>query len=106
MENRFRLNIPICAVVADDSNSVPDPSKRTFLRAAGLLMAGLVVPQARGEKSPQAMAGSGRKVVVAIIGGVRRAETFSPGRAGEHPSPLARPAPQGAVLHRMRATKA
>jgi len=78
MENRLRLNTPIGAVVADDSNSVPDPSKRTFLRAAGLLVAGLVVPQARGGKSPQAMAGSGRKVVVVIFGGVRRAETFSP----------------------------
>jgi len=77
MENRLRLDIPIGAVVADDSNSVPDPSKRTFLRAAGLLVAGLVVPQARGGKSPQAMAGSGRKVVVVIFGGVRRAETFS-----------------------------
>jgi hypothetical protein len=77
MENRLRLDIPIGAVVADDSNSVPDPSKRTFVRAAGLLVAGLVVPQARGGKSPQAMAGSGRKVVVVIFGGVRRAETFS-----------------------------
>ncbi len=78
MENRLRLNTQIGAVVADDSNSVPDPSKRTFLRAAGLLVAGLVVPQARGGKSPQAMAGSGQKVVVVIFGGVRRAETFSP----------------------------
>jgi len=77
MENRLRLNTPIGAAVADGSNSVPDPSKRTFLRAAGLLVAGLVVPQARGGKSPQAMGGSGQKVVVVIFGGVRRAETFS-----------------------------
>ncbi|MGB7592913.1 MAG: hypothetical protein WCD04_18860 [Terriglobia bacterium] len=78
MKNKDRLSTQIGAVLADDSNSVPDPSKRTFLRAAGLLVAGLVVPQARGGKSPQAMAGSGQKVVVVIFGGVRRAETFSP----------------------------
>ena len=79
MENKLRLNAQIGAVFGHDSNSLPDPSKRTFLRAAGLLVAGLVVPPARGGKSPQAMGGSGQKVVVVIFGGVRRAETFSPG---------------------------
>jgi len=77
MKNKHRLNTQNGAVVADGSNSVLDPSKRTFLRAAGLLVAGLVVPQARGGKSPQAIGGSCRKVVVVIFGGVRRAETFS-----------------------------
>jgi hypothetical protein len=47
------------------------------LRAAGLLVAGLALPQTGAEKSPQATAGSGQKVVVVILGGVRRAETFS-----------------------------
>jgi hypothetical protein len=53
-----------------------DPSKRTFLRAAGLVVAGMILPQARAHER-SAAAGSGRKVIVVIIGGVRRAETFS-----------------------------
>ena len=78
MENRLRLNTQVGTLLAADSEAVADPSKRTFLRAAGWLVAGLVLPQARADKSPQAMAGSGQKVVVVIFGGVRRAETFSP----------------------------
>jgi hypothetical protein len=54
-----------------------DPSKRTFLRAAGLLVAGLILPQARADEKSAVASGSGHKVIVVIIGGVRRAETFS-----------------------------
>jgi len=54
-----------------------DPSKRTFLRAAGLLVAGSVLPHLQADEVPQVAAGSGRKVVAIIFGGVRRAETFS-----------------------------
>jgi len=75
MESRLRPGTP---QLAANSEWVADPSKRTFLRAAGLLVAGLVLPQAGAGKSPQANAGSGQKVVVVIFGGVRRAETFSP----------------------------
>jgi hypothetical protein len=78
MENRLRLGTPVGAKLASDPESVADNSKRTFLRAAGLLVASLILPQARADESPQAIAGSGQKVVVVIIGGVRRAETFSP----------------------------
>jgi hypothetical protein len=53
-----------------------DRSKRTFLRAAGLLVAGMILPQARADER-SAAAGSDHKVIVVIIGGVRRAETFS-----------------------------
>lgn len=57
--------------------SIDDPSKRAFLRAAGLLVAGSILPQLRADGGPQAAAGVGQKVVVVIFGGVRRAETFS-----------------------------
>jgi hypothetical protein len=78
MENRLRQDTLVDTKHASDFEWVADPSKRAFLRAAGLLVAGLIVPQARAAKSPQAMAGSGQKVVVVIPGGVRRAESFSP----------------------------
>ena len=52
-------------------------SRRDFLQAAGLLIAGLSVPELRAQETRKAT-GSGHKVIVAIVGGVRRAETFSP----------------------------
>jgi hypothetical protein len=61
-----------------DPGSLADPSKRRFLYAAGMLMAGLLVPKARADQGQPAAAGSGHKVVVVVIGGVRRDETFSP----------------------------
>jgi len=54
-----------------------DRSKRNFLRAAGILGAGLILPQLKAESNQQRGAGSGQKVLLVIIGGVRRAETFS-----------------------------
>jgi len=55
-----------------------DPSKRAFLRAAGLVIAGLMLPQS-GEGWPTGgeREDNGQKVVLVIIGGVRRAETFA-----------------------------
>lgn len=61
-----------------DMEFLRDPAKRNFLRAAGLLVAGSMLPQLGAEQSRGEMPpGSGHKVIVAIIGGVRRAETFS-----------------------------
>jgi hypothetical protein len=60
-----------------DPGSLVDISKRRFLSAAGMLMAGLVLPKAQAEQGPRAPVGSGHKVVVVIVGGVRRDETFS-----------------------------
>lgn len=61
-----------------DIEFLRDPAKRNFLRAAGLLVAGSILPQLGAEQSRGEMPpGSGHKVIVAIIGGVRRAETFS-----------------------------
>jgi len=54
-----------------------DPSKRAFLRAAGLMIASLMLPQTGAAWEDTAGGESGQKVVLAIIGGVRRAETFS-----------------------------
>src|SRR5579863_3694244 len=63
------------------SHAGPDPltgaSRRTFLRAAGLLVAGMLAPQLRAGDKP-ASASSSHKVIMVVIGGVRRAETFSP----------------------------
>jgi hypothetical protein len=61
-----------------DPELVVDPSKRTFLRAAGLLAAGMMLPRAYGDQKVTTTSGSGRKIIVVIVGGVRRAETFSP----------------------------
>jgi len=61
-----------------DVEFLSDNSRRRFLCGAGLLVAGRMMPQLRIDDQQQAKAGSGRKVVVVIIGGVRRLETFSP----------------------------
>lgn len=54
-----------------------DLSKRTFLRAASLLAAGLLLPQARAEETARTVAGSGHKVLMVIVGGMRHDESFS-----------------------------
>ena len=41
-------------------------------------MAGLLVPRAGAEQDSHAAVGSGHKVIVVVIGGIRRDETFSP----------------------------
>jgi hypothetical protein len=61
-----------------DPGCLDDPSKRTFLRAAGMLMAGMILPKAGAVQGPGKSAGSGHKVVVVVVGGVRRDETFAP----------------------------
>jgi hypothetical protein len=43
-----------------------------------MLMAGLLLPGAEAEQASHAEAGSGHKVIVVVVGGVRRDETFSP----------------------------
>ena len=78
MENRLRPGTQVGSKLASHFESLADPSKRTFLRAAGLLIAGLMAPQARARQSLHGAADTGHKVVVVIIGGVRQAETFSP----------------------------
>jgi hypothetical protein len=59
------------------SGILVDESRRNFLRAAGLLVAGLVLPQSRADQSAQSTSASDHKVILVVIGGVRRAESFS-----------------------------
>jgi len=78
MSNGLCPGAEMVSKFAVDIGSLVDPSKRRFLHAAGMLMAGLLLPKARGEQGARPVEGSGRKVVVVVIGGVRRDETFSP----------------------------
>jgi hypothetical protein len=54
-----------------------DESRRAFLQAAGLLVAGLILPPARADHSVRVALASEHKVLLVVIGGVRRAESFS-----------------------------
>ena len=77
---------PCGAAAEREHDEVSDKSKRTFLRAAGLLVASQLLPQpltGHAERRPWGPlplgnAGSAPKVLIVIFGGVRRAETFSP----------------------------
>jgi hypothetical protein len=54
-------------------------SRRDFLNAATALLVGMGLPSTGGAGGGKhGLAGSGRRVVLVIFGGVRRAETFSP----------------------------
>lgn len=59
------------------SGVLVDASRRNFLRAAGVLVAGLILPQARADQSARSGSASEQKVILVVIGGVRRAESFS-----------------------------
>lgn len=77
MDADLHLN-PLCeCAAAVDPASIIDESRRTFLRAAGVLAAGMLLPHTRAFAGPTAIGGPGHKVIVVVIGGVRRAETFS-----------------------------
>jgi len=67
-----------------NSDLLPDPSRRAFLRAAGLLVAGSVLRSGAFPKSATSP-DPGDRVIVVVVGGVRRAETFS--RDGQHNIP-------------------
>ncbi len=77
MDMSVRQQVQDPSAFGRDPELVADPSKRTFLRAAGLLVAGMMLPQAHANEKVIATAGSGQKIIVVIVGGVRRAETFS-----------------------------
>ncbi len=68
------------SALLDPGDATPDilfdPSKRNFLCAASLLVAGMIVHHANGEEK-RAATGPDHKVILVVIGGVRRAETFS-----------------------------
>ena len=81
MEQDVRIATRLGFGFPSDADSLVDDSKRKFLQAAGLLVAGLMLPQARADEGLRAGAdpdhGPDHKVVLVVIGGVRRAETFS-----------------------------
>jgi hypothetical protein len=78
MENELCPGAEMGSELVVDPGSLVDLSKRRFLHAAGILMAGMLVPKARADQKTDRPAGSGQKVIVVIVGGVRRDETFSP----------------------------
>jgi hypothetical protein len=65
-----------CAA-AVDPRSIIDGSRRSLLRAMGLMAAGMLLPKARASGQASASTGDGHKIILVVIGGVRRAETFS-----------------------------
>jgi len=77
MQNDSREAALIGSLGDCGSEFLTDESRRRFLCGAGLLVAGMMMPQARANEGPPAGANSGHKVLVVIVGGVRRAETFS-----------------------------
>ena len=64
-------------VPVEDNQSFSDLSRRNFLRAAGLLVAGMAARHAGATGRSASIVGSGHRVVLVVIGGVRREETFS-----------------------------
>src|SRR5579859_595527 len=52
-------------------------SRRNFLRAAGLLAAGMLAPQLRSQERRTDSVPT-QKLLLIVVGGMRRAETFSP----------------------------
>ncbi len=77
MENGVRTDTQFGSTPAGDPAFLIDDSRRRFLQAAGLLAAGMILPQARADQDVRTAAGSEHKVVLVVVGGVRRAETFS-----------------------------
>jgi hypothetical protein len=77
MEQDVRVATQMGSDILSDAESLVDSSKRKFLQAAGLLVAGFMLPQARADQILRAAESADHKVVLVIVGGVRRAETFS-----------------------------
>jgi len=74
---------PICPAaerglaLAEDCEPISETSRRTFLRAAGMLVASMMMPAARAGEGLRRSVGSQHKVILIVVGGVRRDETFS-----------------------------
>jgi hypothetical protein len=77
IENAASMNDDVRARVSAGDSLRAEVSRRRFLSATGLLVAGAMLPEARAARSREA-SGTRNKVVVAIVGGIRRAESFSP----------------------------
>ena len=77
MENQICPAAELGFTPGGDWGPMSESTRRTFLRAAGMLMAGMILPTARLDAEPRTV-GSGHKVIIVVVGGVRRDETFSP----------------------------
>jgi hypothetical protein len=77
MEIGDRLETSLDSRCSSSSAILVDESRRDFLRAAGLLVAGLVMPQSQADQTVRAASDNEHKVILVVIGGMRRAETFS-----------------------------
>ncbi len=60
------------------SPELTDRSRRLFLQSAGLLIASRLFPDAATAEIPRTQLDTNHKIVLVVIGGVRRVETFSP----------------------------
>ncbi len=77
METDLPLDPLAECAAAVDPGSIIDGSKRSFLQAVGLLAAGMLLPRTRAYGQAPASTGPGHKIILVVVGGVRRAETFS-----------------------------
>jgi hypothetical protein len=77
MEIGDRLGTQFGSTNLRGSDVFVDASKRRFLQAAGVLVAGMMLPKGHAETTKPMPSDSGHKVLLVVIGGVRRAETFS-----------------------------
>lgn len=102
------MEIDLCPAAeigfAPESAAVPltEASRRTFLRGAGMLMAGLMLPKVHAEEGHGALAGSGHRVIVVVVGGVRKDETFSPEGKANIPHLTGDLLPQSLFYHHAR----
>lgn len=77
MENGICPAADADALRMNEVASLPDHSKRLFLKATGLLAAGALLPKLRAEAMRDSHSDYSPKVIVVVIGGVRKEETFS-----------------------------
>src|SRR5580658_4074121 len=102
MENGLCPGAEMGSRLVVDPGSLADPTKRRFLHAAGMLMAGHLLPRTGASQSAPAGKGSGHKIVLVIVGGVRRDETFSPEGVRNIPHLSADMLPNSILYHHVR----
>ncbi len=87
---------------AADRDCLNNASRRRFIHAAGLLAAAELIPSFKAHAQVEARTGTANKIIVVIIGGVRRAETFSPDGLANIPHLARDLAPRGLFYSHIR----
>ena len=77
MEIKDLIGTAVDCMRVGDEDAAIDPTKRAFLRGAGLMIASLLLPRVGAAAGATDKRAAGQKVVLVMIGGVRRAETFA-----------------------------